>query len=271
MIAIILLGGVLLASVLLSYLRTRRRGGDPVARHELKLSTLRGIYEQSDTADETGAQARVTSRPPDHGANEGAQPRQAPMTLPPVISEARVRAEAGMTHRSRRRFERPQLRVGATVVIAVALGVGLAAVVGAIVASRNDTHKRTSSTTHTVAQTTAPTTAPATTSVPTTAPPPTTSATLAVVMRNGTPTVVAAPPFTLAFTANATSWVQLRDGNGGTLYTATMASGQSQSVPVTGAVSMRLGNTRGMTLTVNGRPVDTATVPSPGTIQFVAS
>jgi cytoskeleton protein RodZ len=145
-----------------------------------------------------------------------------------------------------------------------ALAVFTAAIV-AFVAVGGDGTPTTASTTPSTARRASTTT----TVAPTTTPP--TTAPLAISDRNGTPTVVVAPPFTLVLTATATSWTQVRDDQGTNLYVGTLTAGDTQSIDAATPVTVTLGNAHGVDIQVNGTPLDTTALPATGDLAFVAS
>ena len=55
--------------------------------------------------------------------------------------------------------------------------------------------------------------------------------------------------------ANGTTWVQVRDGNGATLYRATMHKNDQYQVPGKQALRLRVGNARVIALVVDGKQV----------------
>jgi hypothetical protein len=161
-------------------------------------------------------------------------------------------------------------RRGLTVAgVAVAAVLVVAAIVG-LVSGNNQSHHNASPPA-TVSQsapntTAAPTT---TTSSPTTT---TVASGFAVVTRNGTPTVVVPTPFALTLAATQPCWVQVRDATSGQdLFTGTLQSGQTQNVPVPGNANLRIGNSRGLSISVNGNAIDTQSLGSVSNLNLSSS
>jgi len=115
---------------------------------------------------------------------------------------------------------------------------------------------------------TAPTTttrpAPATTTPQTTPP----SAHLAATPGVSSGTVVVAVPFTLTMSTSAPCWVSVQTNTGQTVFEGTLQAGQHQDVSGTGPLTIRLGNTAAMQMTLNGAPLDLAGMARTANVQF---
>jgi hypothetical protein len=246
---LVVLAGFVVVSAAVSYWRARRHGtADPITRHGRALDTLRDIY-QDHTAPPAGTVGRETAESP--------KPLRATTTTiaPPPVPPAPTLRVPG----------RPGVDRRLVVVAGSAVVVIVAAVVAFTVVGGDD-----GPTTASTAAPTAPPATTATTAAPTTTPP--TTAPLAITDRNGTPTVVVAPPFTLVLTATATSWTQVHDDQAGTnLYVGTLSAGDSQSIDVPGPATLTLGNAHGVDLQVNGTALDTTALPATTDLAFVAS
>lgn len=146
--------------------------------------------------------------------------------------------------------------------IAVALvGTLVLAGVGAIWwvgRSTNDKQSATPATTaehrHTAATSSTSTTTSSTTT--TTLPPPA----LATITSSTSSTVavsVTQPSFTVAIDASAPCWVRAQPSQPGTnpLFQRTLQAGETQPIPVTGGLDLRLGAANNVTLTVDGQPL----------------
>jgi hypothetical protein len=78
--------------------------------------------------------------------------------------------------------------------------------------------------------------------------------------------------YTVALTATAPCWVEAEEvATGAVVYTSTLTAGQSQQIPATGDLSVRLGAAFVVTVTLNGEPI---TLPaghgSPFDVTFLA-
>ena len=111
--------------------------------------------------------------------------------------------------------------------------------------------------------------------VPTTAPAaPTTSTTAASLVGQVVPTptgdasVAVHGPFTLSLHATGRCWVQVVGATGQSLFEGTLNPGQTQSVSGAPPLTVRLGNTRGITLLVDGSNLDLAGVANTANVQF---
>ena len=124
--------------------------------------------------------------------------------------------------------------------------------------------KTTSTTGHTGTTTTAghctTTTAGHSRTTTTTAPKATTTVPTSFVAATSTPTsatyVPPAPSYTLTLTATTGAcWVTVKSSTGSTVFSQTLASGQTQSVPLTGAGTIDLGAPSALTVTLDRKPV----------------
>ena len=109
------------------------------------------------------------------------------------------------------------------------------------------------------------TTAPATTT-------PTTAATLVgqlVALPTGDASVSVRGPFTLSLQATTgRCWVQVTGATGQTLFEGTLQQGQVQTVSGAPPLTVRLGNTRTITLRVDGSNLDLAGVANTANVRF---
>jgi hypothetical protein len=162
-------------------------------------------------------------------------------------------------HLGNGRYRRGLTVAGATVVAIVVV----AAIVGLVSGNNNPSHHGASPPATALSQA-SPTTASPSTSSTTLAPTSTTTvANLTVVNRNGTPTVVVHTPFALTLAASQPCWVEVRDAtNGQDLFTGTLQSGQTQQVPVPGSANMRIGNSKGLSISIDGTAIDTQSLGS---------
>jgi cytoskeletal protein RodZ len=251
--AIVVLAAVAVATAIVSWARARRHGGgDSITRHGRALETLRDIYEET-----TPAPTRTRSG--DGAVQRAGAPTGATVTttLPP---EPARDVMAGLAHtvrpNRRRGGGRPALVATAAVVVLAAAAIGAVLVVN----NDGDDGDRTTTTTTTVAARTTTTPAPTTAS--------TTPAAPAIVDREGVPTVVVAPPFTLTISATASCWTEVHDDAGTTLFAGTVDEGESETIEATTPVELTLGNATAATVQVNGTTLDTATLPSTVDITF---
>ena len=109
------------------------------------------------------------------------------------------------------------------------------------------------------------TTVPATTT-------PTTAATLVgqlVALPTGDASVSVRGPFTLSLQATTSRcWVQVTGSNGQTLFEGTLQQGQVQTVSGVPPLTVRIGNTRSITLRVDGSNLDLAGVANTANVTF---
>jgi uncharacterized protein DUF4115 len=110
---------------------------------------------------------------------------------------------------------------------------------------------------------------------PTTRPAPVTTATTApsVMQVAAAPggvsgTVVVAVPFTLTMATNAPCWVMVQTSAGQTLFQGTLLAGQQKQVSGAGPLTIRMGNTAAMQMTLNGTPLDLAGMAKTANVQF---
>jgi hypothetical protein len=110
------------------------------------------------------------------------------------------------------------------------------------------------------------TTAPPRPTTTTTAPKPTAQFTASA---SGNGTVTVAVPFTLMLTAtNASCWVSVDEASGHNVFTGTLKPGEQQQVPGTGPLTVRLGNSAAIQMSVNGAPLNLAGVANTANVQF---
>jgi hypothetical protein len=147
---------------------------------------------------------------------------------------------------------------------AAALLVIIAVTTAAVVAGRSGSPKRA---TAAVTPTSVPVAAPAPkTTVAPPAPPPDIQV-VASAQGNGTVTVTV--PYTLTLTAGGLCWVSVTSDSGQTLYEGTLRPGQQQHVTSSGPLTVRLGNTPAMQISVNGRPLVLAGVAKTANVRFI--
>jgi hypothetical protein len=109
-------------------------------------------------------------------------------------------------------------------------------------------HRRTAATSSTSTTTSTTTT--------TTAPPPA-LATITSASSSTVAVTVSQPSFTVAIDATAPCWVRAQPSQPGTnpLFQRTLQAGETQPIPVTGGLDLRLGAANNVTLTVDGQPL----------------
>ena len=169
-------------------------------------------------------------------------------TLAPVPGEpAPERSDpaiGSMNHRPRRLLA-PGLAVLAVLVLVVIL---------LVFGSHRAAPRR-----HTAATTSRTTTPHATTTTTTTAPSPAVSAPQVTSASDAT-YAVASSNFTLVLSATSSEcWISVTGPTGASVFSGVLASGQQQTIPATGLVSVEIGAPSSFTATVNGAPV---TLPS---------
>jgi hypothetical protein len=176
---------------------------------------------------------------------------------PPRPGPTAVPAAAGQTVATR---HVPARVIGAG---AAALLVIVAITTAAVVGGRSGSPKRA---TAAVAPTSVPVAAPA--PKPTVAPtPPPDIQVVASAQGNGTVTVTV--PYTLTLTASGLCWVSVTSDSGQTLYEGTLQPGQQQHVTGSGPLTVRLGNTPAVQISVNGRPLVLAGVAKTANVRFM--
>ncbi len=188
--------------------------------------------------------------------------------LPPAVPALpSVDIEPTHLRESRTRSRPPHGHVSRRVKVGAILTTGLAVAVAAVVAfapSGGGSTKGAASTVPTSPPPPTPTTkhAPATTA--------TTPPAVQVVAAPGgiSGTVVVAVPFTLAMTTSAPCWVMVQTNTGQTLFEGTLLAGQSKSVSGAGPLTIRMGNTSAMQMTLNGTPLDLAGMAKTANVQF---
>jgi hypothetical protein len=279
LIPAIVLGVVLVVSVTASVVRSRRRRNrDLILRHERAISILRDIYEhplEGSEHDAAPPAARARAVVPAI-AREPDEPRHNSPAIEPDTasrSDAAVSAVSALAtpmergSRATSGAARYRRRIVLAVMVAVA-AVIVAAVVG--VASNGSNGHRLAATTvpPRAASATGSTTRPTSTTVKATPTTPPTPTSYAVIDRNGRPTVVVHTPFALTIAASAPCWTQVRSASGTTLFTGTIAAGQSQTVPVPGNATLTLGNTHAATVTVDGTAIDTSMLSSTSSLDL---
>jgi hypothetical protein len=242
----------------------RRRGGDEthsVEGYRSTHDTLGGMRARTSTVRVLG-QSEDASDPPRPPTRSLVFEDPVPTPTPPSLGRrGQDRAMSAMNHRPR--------RLGAPILVAAVVVVLLVVVVvigaraqhhhsGATATTTTASHAKTTSTTsHTGTTTTAghgrttTTTAPkaTTTTVPT-----------SFVATTSTPTsatyVPPAPSYTLTLTATTGAcWVTVKSSTGSTVFSQTLASGQTQSVPLAGASTIDLGAPSALTVTLDRKPV----------------
>ena len=116
---------------------------------------------------------------------------------------------------------------------------------------------------------------PATIEPTTTTPPPTVTTTIAkpsaqfTASSGGNGTVTVTVPYTLTLTVTGPRcWVSVEDSSGTTVFTGTLKSGEQQQVPGSGPLTVRLGNTAAIQMSVNGAPLNMAGVAQTANVQF---
>ena len=208
------------------------------------------------------------AEPIDEPTPDRAEP-PTPVPAEPVVVAATSAAPAppaatplalGPTRR-RRHLHPPATR--AAVVAAVVVGGGA---LGMALAAGGNNGRGTGNTPRAVA--------PVTATVSTTLPPPTTPpvqlAAHVETLPTGDANVSVPGPFTLALHATGMCWVQVSGANGQTLFTGTLYPGQNQQVSGAAPLVVRLGNTPGMTLAVNGAALDLSGVAKTANVRFLS-
>jgi hypothetical protein len=105
---------------------------------------------------------------------------------------------------------------------------------------------------------------------PTVAPaPPPPPAPVVVAAAQGDGTVTVNVPYTLTLTASGLCWVSVQSDTGQTLYEGTLQPGQQQRVSGGGPLTVRLGNTPAMQISVDGRALTLAGVAKTANVRFV--
>ena len=147
---------------------------------------------------------------------------------------------------------------------AAALLVIVAITTAAVVAGRSGSPKRARGA---VTPTSVPAAAPA--PRPTVAPEPPPPDIQVVASKQGNGTVTVTVPYTLTLTAGGLCWVSVTSDSGQTLYQGTLQPGQQQHVTGSGPLTVRLGNTPAMQISVNGRPLVLAGVAKTANVRFI--
>jgi uncharacterized membrane protein len=251
----------------------RRRGGDEthsVEGYRSTLDTLGGMRARTSTVRVIG-QSEDASDPPRPPTRSLVFEDPTPTPTPPSLGRrGQDRAMSAMNHRPR--------RLGAPILVAAVVIVLLVVVVvigaraqhhhsGATATTTTASHAKTTSTTGhagtttTAAHGTTSTTAGHGRTTTTTAPKATTTTVPAsFVATTSTPTsatyVPPAPSYTLTLTATTGAcWVTVKSSTGSTVFSQTLASGQTQSVPLAGASTIDLGAPSALTVTLDRKPV----------------
>jgi hypothetical protein len=251
----------------------RRRGGDEthsVEGYRSTLDTLGGMRARTSTVRVLGQseEASDPARPP---TRDLVFEDPVPTPTPPSLGRrGQDRAMSAMNHRPR--------RLGAPILVAAVVIVLLVVVVvigaraqpphaGATATTTTAGHGKTTSTTgHAGTTTTAghgtttPTTGHGRTTTTTAPKATTTTVPTSFVATTSTPTsatyVAPAPSYTLTLTATTGAcWVTVKSSTGSTVFSQTLASGQTQSVPLTGASTIDLGAPSALTVTLDRKPV----------------
>lgn len=159
----------------------------------------------------------------------------------------------------------PAVPRSVAVAVAVALvAVLIASVTAFVLTDRSSSGTRGRSASPPAAIATTTTTPPPT--VTTTVPKPTAQFTASA---SGNGTVTVAVPFTLTLTAtNASCWVSVDDASGHNVFSGTLKPGEQQQVPGTGPLTVRLGNSPAIQMSVNGAPLSLAGVANTANVQF---
>ncbi len=249
----------------------RRRGGDEthsVEGYRSTLDTLGGMRARTSTVRVLG-QSDETNDPPRPPARDLVFEDPVPTAPPALGRRGQDRAMSAMNHRPR--------RLGAPVLVAVVV-VALLVVVVVIGARAQHHHsnntattttaghgKTTSTTGHggtttTAAHGTTSTTGHSRTTT-TTAPKVTTttvpsSFTATASTATSATYVPPTPSYTLTLTATTGAcWVTVKSSTGSSVFSQTLAAGQSKSMPLTGASTIDLGAPGALTLTLDRKPV----------------
>jgi hypothetical protein len=159
----------------------------------------------------------------------------------------------------------PSRRVASAVGVGVAVAATLAGALLITTANGHGGAKGASSRPPAQAAAAPRTTVPAPTTTPTTA------ATLVgqlVALPTGDASVSVRGPFTLALQATGRCWVQVTGANGQTLFEGTLQQGEVQMVSGVAPLTVRLGNTRGIALRVDGSNLDLAGVANTANVNF---
>lgn len=176
-------------------------------------------------------------------ASPGDQPVRAP-----ALALSRGLPRSGLGHRRRfgpRRRSQTRIVAVAAVVVAVAVVVGLAVAFAPphhTTAARHRTTKRSTTSSHGSHPSTTVTTLPE-------VQPTSSSSTVAAYVAPST-------GYTVALQATGPCWVEATAAStGNVVWTGTLASGQTRSIPATGSLFVRLGAADDVTVTLNGEQV----------------
>jgi cytoskeletal protein RodZ len=172
------------------------------------------------------------------------------------------------TRHARPRFELPRIRVSARAAAVAALAAVTVVLVGTITAVGITAGRGSSP--DTAAPPPRRAAAPPTTvrrTPPTTAAPRPAVQVVANATGNGTVTVPT--PFTLTLaTTTSPCWVSVDDNTGHTIFTGPLQPGQRQNVTGDGPLTVRLGNSPAVQISVNGAPLDMTGVGKTASVQF---
>src|ERR1700722_7772269 len=211
----------------------RRRGGDEthsVEGYRSTLDTLGGMRARTSTVRVLG-QSEDASDPPRPPARSLVFEDPTPTPTPPSLGRrGQDRAMSAMNHRPR--------RLGAPILVA-AVVIALLVVVVVIGARAQHHHPNATGTTTTAVHGKTTTTGHSGTTTTTAPKATTTTVPTSFVATTSTPTsatyVPPAPSYTLTLTATTGAcWVTVKSSTGSTVFSQTLASGQTQSVPLAG-------------------------------------
>lgn len=299
MLVIALIGALLLATVCVNALITRRSGRqDAIEQHERALDALRDLAEHPRPLPEF---AHPDEPPTDHirilehrpqfvrpprphtkravlSDLSGERPRIEIPAAPPVAEKSRPvtlafgdAAPPPTRPEPAHSLSLPAVRsswlTGRTALVAAASAVTVVFIALLVATALSPSHRA-----HEAAAP-RPIATPATQPPPTTTPPTTIALAPAqlLVSPTGNGTVSVRAPYALALTTNGPCWVSIKDASGHTVFEGTLQAGQRQDVPNAGPIDVRLGNTPAAQLTVNGTPLDLSKMSEVATLHFVAS
>jgi hypothetical protein len=236
------------------------------ARRMTARSRPRGVASRPTAAQLPRTPSSAPPLPPD----EHPEPPRIEVPATPIVFDDGVDEPVATPAPSRmpraRRLSVPAVPRSVAIAVAVALVAVLVASVTAFVVTDQ------SSSSGTRGRSASP---PASIKTTTTTPPPTVTTTLPkptaqfTASASGNGTVTVAVPFTLTLTATTAScWVRVDDASGHTLFTGTLKPGEQQQVPGTGPLTVRLGNSPAIQMSVNGAPLNLAGVANTANVQF---
>ena len=186
--------------------------------------------------------------------------------LPSVeIEPTHLREGRSKPHTHAQTGRHPTSRRVKTAAIATTLLVGALAVIVAFAPSGGTT-KRNAATSPTLPHAPTPTT---TRRVPvTTTTQPASAVQVAAAPGGLSGTVVVAVPYTLMMATSAPCWVSVQTNTGQTLFEGTLLAGQQKELSGAGPLTIRMGNTSGMQMTLNGTRLDLAGMAKTANVQF---